>query len=153
VLVRRPVPAMAATLAVFAAALITMSLRVRPHLITPLHVASALTPADITGWSTSSGGQMTVTGGEHLPGAWVLSNQSLSANGHVFTGPATRACVSGSAQACYASLGRLHLRQLRTYQPASRYWTFQWYETAIFLALALALAGLCLCWIRRRRLA
>ena len=39
-----------------------------------------------------------------------------------------------------------------TYQPAGRYWTFQWYETAIFLALALALAGFCVWWIRRRRL-
>jgi hypothetical protein len=40
-----------------------------------------------------------------------------------------------------------------TYQPASRYWTFQGYETAIFLALALALAGICFWRIRRRRLA
>ena len=30
---------------------------------------------------------------------------------------------------------------------------FQAYETAIFLALALALAGFCVWWIRRRRLA
>jgi hypothetical protein len=35
-----------------------------------------------------------------------------------------------------------------TYEPASRYWAFQWFETAIYLALALALAGLCLWWIR-----
>jgi hypothetical protein len=37
-----------------------------------------------------------------------------------------------------------------TYQPASRYWAFQWYETAIFLALALALAGFSFWWVRRR---
>jgi hypothetical protein len=30
-----------------------------------------------------------------------------------------------------------------TYQPAGRYWTFQWYETGIFLALAFALTALC----------
>jgi len=153
VLIRRTVPAMAATLAVFAVALITMSLWVRPHLMAPLRVVSALPPANITGFSSGSGGQMTVTGGEHLPGAWVLSNQSINASGHVFTGPATRACLSGSTQACYASLGRLHLRQRVIYQPASRYWTFQWFETAIFLALALALAGFCFWWVRRRRLA
>ncbi len=41
-----------------------------------------------------------------------------------------------------------------TYQPASRYWAIQSYETAIFLALALALvlAGVCVWWVRRRRL-
>ena len=37
-----------------------------------------------------------------------------------------------------------------TYQPASRYWLFQCYETGIFLAAALALAGLCFYWLRRR---
>jgi hypothetical protein len=37
-----------------------------------------------------------------------------------------------------------------TYQPASRYWLFQAYETAIFAALALALAGLSFWWIRHR---
>jgi hypothetical protein len=37
-----------------------------------------------------------------------------------------------------------------TYQPASRYWTFQWYEMAIFLALALILTAISFWWIRRR---
>jgi hypothetical protein len=30
-----------------------------------------------------------------------------------------------------------------TYQPTSRYWPFQWTETTIYLALALALTGYC----------
>ncbi|MGH3150375.1 MAG: hypothetical protein ACRDOB_06565 [Streptosporangiaceae bacterium] len=38
-----------------------------------------------------------------------------------------------------------------TYQPASRYWAFQWYETAIFFGLAIILAGVCFWQIRRRR--
>ena len=38
-----------------------------------------------------------------------------------------------------------------TYQPAGRYWALQWDETAIFVVLALALAGFCLWWTRRRR--
>jgi hypothetical protein len=38
-----------------------------------------------------------------------------------------------------------------TYQPASRYWTFQWVETAIYLALALTLAGSGFWWINRNR--
>jgi hypothetical protein len=42
--------------------------------------------------------------------------------------------------ACLASHG---IREAITYQPASRYWRFQATETAIYLALALALAGYC----------
>jgi len=35
-------------------------------------------------------------------------------------------------------------------QPDSRYWTFQWYETAIFTGFAALLAGLCFWRIRGR---
>jgi hypothetical protein len=41
---------------------------------------------------------------------------------------------------CLASHG---IREAITYQPADRYWRFQATETAIYLALALALAGYC----------
>jgi hypothetical protein len=43
---------------------------------------------------------------------------------------------------------RLHgqLREALVYQPVSRYCTFQWYEMAIFLGLALALAAFCVWW-------
>ncbi len=37
-----------------------------------------------------------------------------------------------------------------TYQPASRYWAFQWTETAINLGLALALSGYCFRRLNRR---
>ncbi len=37
-----------------------------------------------------------------------------------------------------------------TYQPASRFWAFQWTETTIYVALALALAGYSFWRIRRR---
>ncbi len=153
-LIRRTVPAMASTLAVLSVVLIAMPLGVRPHLITPLRATAAINPANIDQLSTGIGGQMTVTAAVNMPGAWVLSNQTINTRGQVFTGPATKACESNTAsfQACQASVGTLHLRQLVTYQPASRYWTFQWYETAIFLALAVALAGFCFWWIRRRRL-
>jgi hypothetical protein len=35
-------------------------------------------------------------------------------------------------------------------QPASRYWSMQWIETAIYLALSLALAGYCFWRLERR---
>jgi hypothetical protein len=112
-----------------------------------------LDPGAIDGLTMSGGNQLTVQANVNLPGALVLSNQTTSASGQVFTGPSPHACQNGSFPACQNALGKLHLRQLITYQPASRYWAFQWYETAIFLALALALAGFCFWWIRRRRLA
>ncbi len=56
-----------------------------------------------------------------------------------------------SVQTLFASCARhLGLRNLVTYQPASRYWAFQWYETAIFVAMALALAALCFWRVRHR---
>ena len=48
-------------------------------------------------------------------------------------------------QACLAQY-----RQVLTFQPPSRYWAFQWYETAIFLSAALVLSGFCFFWVRRR---
>src|ERR1022692_1332900 len=49
VLIRRTVPAMAATLAVFAAVQLAWPQLVRPHLITPLRSTVALNPANIEG--------------------------------------------------------------------------------------------------------
>jgi hypothetical protein len=43
------------------------------------------------------------------------------------------------------------IREAITYQPAGRYWPFQWIETGIFLALALALTGFCFWRLGRRR--
>lgn len=37
-----------------------------------------------------------------------------------------------------------------TYQPASRYWAFQWTETGLYLLLALLLTGLCIWQVNRR---
>jgi hypothetical protein len=155
VLIRRTVPAMAVTLAVFAGIQFTWPSWVRPHLIAPVHRLLAFNPADINQMTTSPGAGLTVVNGVNLPNAWVLANQTVNASGQPFTGPAPQACVdpSGSFQQCQAGLGRMHLHQLVVYEPASRYWAFQWYESAVFLTLALALAGYCIWWVSRRRLA
>ena len=68
------------------------------------------------------------------------------------TEPATAACGNNTTQqSCQAYVAALHLRQVETYQPGSRYWPLQWYETGIYLAAALLLAGLCFLRIRRGR--
>jgi hypothetical protein len=153
-LIRRTVPAMAVTLAAFAAAEVAMAQWVRPHLITPVRAIVPLNVGTLQGLLISNNSKMIVQGAVNKPGAWILSNQTIDPAGHVFTGPPTTACVSqtNSFQACQASVSRLHLRQLVTYQPASRFWALQGYETAIFLTAALALAGLCFWWVSRRRL-
>ena len=46
---------------------------------------------------------------------------------------------------------RATYHQVVTYQPASRYWTFQWIEFGIYLAAAAVLVGICVWSVRRRR--
>ena len=61
-------------------------------------------------------------------------------------GPSTTpaACATSSIEnspAFYTCLTSQGIREDVTYQPASRYWPFQWTETALYLAAALALAA------------
>ena len=155
-LIRRTVPAMAITLAIFAAVQVAMPLWIRPHLIPPERtVVSGPTFFESAGLSVGTLQATTVPG---QPGAWILSSGAINAAGQpVSTIPAP--CLSSSAGAvgkgappnagaCMASRG---IREAITYQPASRYWPLQWIETAIFLALALALAGCCFWRTGRRR--
>ena len=155
ILIRRTLAAMAVTLAVFAGVQAVMAFWVRAHLIAPLRSSTPFDPQHLTELNIVSNGQVTVAERVDQPGAWVLSNQTVTAAGHPFTGPAPAACVSDtdSFQSCQRALGTLHLRQLVTYQPASRYWELQWTEAALFLAVAVVLAGFCYWWVRRRRLA
>ena len=78
VLIRHTVPAMAATLAVYAGVQIAVPLWIRPHLIAPLRNSSPLDPAGISGLTMGSGGRMSVFPGVDLPGAWVISNQAIT---------------------------------------------------------------------------
>jgi hypothetical protein len=54
-----------------------------------------------------------------------------------------------AANACIQQVART-FHVLVSYQPAGRYWTFQWLETGIFAALALAAAMGCYWWVTRR---
>ncbi len=152
-LIRRTLPAMAVTLVIFVAVQILMPTLIQPHLIPPVQVTAPFNANANNQMMMTSSGSMTLQGNFSLPGAWVLSNKTISPSGHVFTGPATSACLSNSAppQQCSNYLNSLHLRQLVTYQPASRFWPLQWLETAIYLVLAAGLGALCIWRIRRRR--
>ena len=80
----------------------------------------------------------------------MLSSQIVDRSGHRAQVTAPAVCLGNNFAACQAWIGRLHLRQIVSYEPASRFWDFQWAETAIFVVLAVALAGFCTWWIRRR---
>jgi ABC-type transport system involved in multi-copper enzyme maturation permease subunit len=68
VLIRRTVPAMATTLAVFVGVQVAMALWVRAHLITPLTATSPLNPANIDAlFFVGSGGQMGVQASVNMP--------------------------------------------------------------------------------------
>jgi ABC-type transport system involved in multi-copper enzyme maturation permease subunit len=147
-LIGRIVPAMAVTIVIFAAVQLIMPNYVRPHLISPARTTVAVSPGDANWHAVGNG--LLITGKAVIPGAWVVST-----SGHVYTGPAIRilqTCYNGptSTAACGSAFASLHAQLLATYQPASRYWALQWYETGIFLAAALALAGLCFWWTGQR---
>jgi hypothetical protein len=153
-LIRRTVPAMAVTLAVFAAVVTGFALRVRFHLIPPVRLVSALNMSWVTQTGTfgTAGHSVLFVGiTPNLPGAWIGSSQVTTAAGSTSLGPPVPACgPNATYSACAAAIARMHLREVLVYQPGSRFWALQWYETAIYLVLALALAGFCVWWVRRR---
>jgi hypothetical protein len=177
-LVRRTLPAMALTLVGFVVVQIAMPLLVRPHLIPPLHSTVEVTTANLDGIGVQPGGggvararlQAPETGTDagRFAGAWILSSQTIDASGRAVDSitlarsgacgppggglaqPAPGAKPGDELSPCFAEIKRLGYRQRVSYQPSSRFWTFQWYETGIYAALALGLAGFCFWRIRHR---
>lgn len=151
-LIRRTVPAMATTLAIYIGAVVSMPLWIRAHLAPAVHATTALDLSKIDDLLIGPNNGMEVVSGAQQPGAWVLANSTITSTGHLFTGPANqRYCGENQgADVCVKWLGGLGLRQDLTYQPASHFWSLQWTETGIFVAAAVLLAGFCFWWTRRR---
>jgi hypothetical protein len=152
-LIRRTVPAMAVTMAIFAAAQVVMPVWVRPHLIPPDRtVVGGPSFFDTAGVSVGNLAATVVPG---QPEAWILSSGAINAAGQpVSTIPAP--CLSpsvgkGPGLSAGACMARRSIREAITYQPASRYWPLQWIETGVFLVLAQALAGFSFWRLGRRR--
>jgi ABC-type transport system involved in multi-copper enzyme maturation permease subunit len=155
VLLRRTVPAMAATLATFLFIQIAWPIWVRPHLIPPAHKFVALTAANIPDAELAvgpGGSTIIVPSLPSMTGDWIISTHNIDPAGHPFNVNTVKACQANISQACNNTLSSLHLRALIAYQPASRFWALQRAETGVFLAAALVLTGFCFWWIGRRRL-
>jgi hypothetical protein len=156
-LIGRTVPAMAVTLAIFAAAQIAMPLWIRPSLFPAEHAVIPVSSLrQITLQQGGLNGSNFDLGTENLPGqpgAWLLSSGAVNAAGQPVS--ATPAACTAQADEndtatfldCLASHG---IREAVSYQPASRYWAFEAAETAIYLGLALGLAGCCFWRLSRR---
>jgi hypothetical protein len=164
-LLRRAIPAMAVTLAVFIGIQILVPNYVRPNLLPSTTVSYPInqsTPA--SGVYTQGGGAAIYFAGLSVPsGAWVISSPPVenssggvvAASSHLNCFPAPSPGVTKSrgpdVQQVTTCLASYDLHESVTYQPAGRYWALQWYETGIFLALAGLLSGSCFWWIRRRQ--
>jgi hypothetical protein len=169
VLLRRTLPAMAATFFIYFAVHISFSTWIRQHLLSPLHAASPFL------W-TPMGYQLSPPS----PSDWDLGTELVTRSGHalgqlgqggLFDGFQTHAgtLIFQGVGACHvkvpaeslrtgnisqavqkACVASFHLHEVTTYQPASRYWTFQWIELGLFMVLALLLATASTWWVRRR---
>lgn len=148
-LIRRAVPAMAVTLAIFAVAQAPMPLWVRPNIIPPAQTIATVDAAQV------NFGSLTASAVPGQPGAMIVSSHAINAAGQPVTAlPAS--CFPDNPSAKYAGdpgqcMDKLGIREVISYQPASRYWPLQLIETGIFLVLALALAGFCFWRLDRRR--
>jgi len=165
---RRTLPAMAVTLAVYAALQIAVPLWVRPHLAAP--VTATIVPArgTLDGISSDeSGRQVTLSVHTPDPRDWILSDRTVDPAGRPAGLPASFvACLpppggpvstSGQAQApasgpeeCLGRLAGTGYRQQVVYQPGDRFWRLQWTELALYLAASGVVAALCFHWVRRR---
>jgi hypothetical protein len=170
VLLRRTLPAMALTLAVFVAMQVVVPIFVRPHLLPPAHFTApvSIQHTQITTNAGTGLNSVQLTNAFDKPGAWVLSEVVTTPSGAaspdvVMTpvGPeisglpgACQATPSGINRAeCVSALRAIRLRESVTYQPASRFWPLQWIEAGMYLVLAAGLGLVCVWQVRRRRAA
>jgi hypothetical protein len=169
--IRRTLPAMALTLGALLAVRIVVTQWIRPLVVAPRVVSMPLDP-DTTGYG--SGGNILLGVGPStlqpatpdLPNAWIQSVRVVDAAGASLTDQTLRATCPTLGQGprgpagpapesvrqamhdCVVRIGERH-HEVVTYQPGGRYWTFQWWELALFLLLSALLCGYA--WRRLRR--
>ena len=167
-LIRRTLPAMAATLAVFVAVQVLVTAGIRPNLLPATTVAVPINQTTMSqairfDRSSSATGPVTIDL-PAPPGSWVLSqtpaldgagrpiqtSEILACWSHQLAGPAGKGGSSGFGP-LGTCLAPQDLRVEITYLPRGRYWPLQWIETALYIALAVLLTAACFRRIRRPR--
>ncbi|MFG1914086.1 ABC transporter permease [Micromonospora sp. NPDC048898] len=170
---RRTLPAMVLTLAGLLTVRIMVAEWIRPLLVAPRVVSMPLDPAT-TGYG--SGGNILFGVGPSalepttpdIPNAWIQSVRVVDAAGLPLTDQVLRATCPGLGEgpqgpagpASEAARQRMHdcvrrigenYHEVVTYQPGDRYWTFQWWELALFVLLTVLLCGYAYYRLRRFR--
>jgi ABC-2 family transporter protein len=137
-LIRRVVPAMAATLAVYAGLALATALYLRQHYLTPLLTSKPNLPASawiVNQWYTKGGEFAFPARGSQIVGAVSRLCPPRIGNSNIL--PAQ--CLTQHGYTWWAS-----------YQPGSRFWPFQWIEGGWLLALSVLLIAATV-WLVRRR--
>lgn len=137
-LVRRTLPAMAVTLGGFVLVRGFVEFWLRAHYMAPIT-------------ATSANG----TNPQIPRDAWRLSSQFVNGSGNTISrGQIFQLCGGEPGEGgapvssqCFASHG---IVRQTLYQPADRFWNFQFIEVGIFLALAVVCLILTVLWVRRR---
>jgi hypothetical protein len=167
--VRRSVPAMALTLAVYVVVQIAVPLWVRPHLLPPTTTTGVISQSTLEGITADGSGPFEITTRPPSPDDWVLTNQTVDAHGRALGLPSWfSTCLPappggggsggttqvqpgpGTLDKCFTRLAGEGYRQRLVYQPHTHFWRLQWAETGLYLAASGLLAGLCFWWTRRR---
>lgn len=144
-LLRRALPALAVTLAGFAA-LRVLTTWLRPQYLTPVTTYYSLKAAAFT----SAGSYLAISQGFSGPnGQPVMAGPGSNSyfNSMVVPAVCQNANENGSPLSCLAAHG---YQGYVIYQPASRFWAFQGIETGIFVVLAAVLLAVTF-WVLKRR--
>ena len=143
---RRLLPAMALTWVLYIVVQVVMGLWVRPALLTPEHLVMRINGT----FNINKLG--TILPDVPEPGAWITHEQLTDTAGHAAAMPSWAPTCFGNGPGSQACLERMHrlYEVVVSYQPAGRFWTLQFWELGIYLALAVALAAFCGYWIRAR---
>jgi ABC-2 family transporter protein len=134
-LIRRVVPAIAATLAVYAGLAATTGLFLRKHYITALVTNTLNLPNSdwiVSQWYTKNG------------------QYAFPSRGSQIVNAVSQFCPNGSGGSPGQCLTQHGYTQWTSYQPGSRFWPFQWIESGWLLALSVLLIATTV-WLLRRR--
>jgi len=140
-LIRRVVPAIAATLVIYAGLAVAAGNFLRQHYLTPLVIRNNFPPGSpqmLSRWWTR-GGQ---------PVSQSVASQVLQGAPGQMAGKGGGGVPQSLSSVQY--LSQHGFTQWISYQPASRFWPFQWIEGGWLLALSLILIALTV-WLVRRR--
>lgn len=177
-LIRRTVPAMAATLCVFIAARLVFIEWVRPHLGAPVSRSFQLSMATVDGFGQqNTAPPQLFTNPPNMQNALLYSSRVVDRSGAPITQSAMKAACSslyiggpgpgsggsiiggkhaqpvpgpGNAlQDCVSKLSP-NYHVVATYLPPTHYWSLQWEVLACYLAASLVLGAFALLWLRKR---